>query len=208
VGRSGLLRLTGVGEVTPVLLQPVRYFYNRFVRHWPDLEGWFAEPLLVRLDLHDRDYWQSGKRKGPSHEAGTYLAYLSLVHRLPLDADWLLSRNFDGMFHPQVAAGLGLDLLIAYSKRLDLLSALLSAVERLRAKDADEPETGRSVRSEQAPRVWRVSDRLSEADLCSLASGYLAGSTARELAERFKISKSSVKRLLRERGIRRTAFVA
>lgn len=100
------------------------------------------------------------------------------------------------------------DLLIAYSKRLDLLSALVSAVERLRANDADEPETRRSVRSEQAPRVWRVSDRLSEADLCSLVSGYLAGITARALAERFKISKSSVKRLLRERGIRRTAFVA
>ncbi|MGH3808287.1 MAG: hypothetical protein ACRDRU_17020 [Pseudonocardiaceae bacterium] len=52
------------------------------------------------------------------------------------------------------------------------------------------------------------SDRLSEADLCSLVSGYLVGLTARELAERFKISKSSVKRLLRERGIRRTAFIA
>ena len=34
------------------------------------------------------------------------------------------------------------DLLTAYSKRLDLLSALVSAVERLRANDADEPETG------------------------------------------------------------------
>ena len=100
------------------------------------------------------------------------------------------------------------DLLTAYSKRLDLLSALVSAVERLRAKDADEPETGRSVRCEQAPRVWRVSDRLSEAELHSLVSHYLAGITARELAEQFKISKSSVKRLLRERGIRRTAFIA
>jgi DNA-directed RNA polymerase specialized sigma24 family protein len=100
------------------------------------------------------------------------------------------------------------DLLTAYSKRLDLLSALVSVVKRLRAKDADEPETGRSVRSEQAPRVWRVSDRLSEADLCSLVSHYLAGITAHELAEQFKISKSSVKRLLRERGIRRTAFIA
>lgn len=48
------------------------------------------------------------------------------------------------------------DLLIAYSKRLDLLSALVSAVKRLRAKDADESETGRNVRSKQAPRVWRV----------------------------------------------------
>jgi DNA-directed RNA polymerase specialized sigma24 family protein len=100
------------------------------------------------------------------------------------------------------------NLLIAYSKRLDLVSELVSAVERLRAKDADEPETGRSVRSEQAPCVWRVSDRLSEAELHSLVSHYLAGITARELAEQFKISKSSVKRLLRERGIRRTAFIA
>jgi hypothetical protein len=78
-------------------------------------------------------------------------------------------------------------------------------VEHLRAKDAAEPETGYSVRSEQAPRVWRVSDRLSEADLCRLVCCYRAGTTARELAEQFNISKSSVKRLLRERGVRRTA---
>ena len=95
---------------TPSSIKSRRYFYNRFVRHWPDLEDWFAAPLLVRLDLHDRDQWQTGKRKGPSHEAGTYLTYLSLVHGLPMDADWLLSRNFDSMFHPRVAAGLGLDL--------------------------------------------------------------------------------------------------
>ena len=28
-----------------------RWFYNRFVARWPDLDAWFAEPLLVRLDL-------------------------------------------------------------------------------------------------------------------------------------------------------------
>jgi DNA-binding transcriptional regulator LsrR (DeoR family) len=56
--------------------------------------------------------------------------------------------------------------------------------------------------------VWRVSDRLSEADLYGLVCGYRAGTTARELAEQFNISKSSVKRLLRERGVRRTTFVA
>jgi hypothetical protein len=95
---------------TPSSIKSRRYFYNRFVRHWPNLEDWFAAPLLVRLDLHDRDQWQTGKRMGPSHEAGTYLTYLSLVHGLPMEADWLLSRNFDSMFHPRVAAGLGLDL--------------------------------------------------------------------------------------------------
>jgi hypothetical protein len=96
------------------------------------------------------------------------------------------------------------DLLIAYSKRLDLVSELVNAAGSLRAKEAQQPETARSVRSGQAPRVWRVSDRLSEADLCSLVCGYRTGTTARELAEQFNISKSSVKRLLRERSIRRS----
>lgn len=100
-----------------------------------------------------------------------------------------------------------MDLLIAYSKRLDLLSELVGAVERVRVEDGERPETGRSVRSGQAPRVWRVSDRLDEADLCNLVSGYRAGTTARELAEQFNISKSSVKRLLREHGIRRACRV-
>jgi hypothetical protein len=95
------------------------------------------------------------------------------------------------------------DRLIAYSKRLDRVSELVSAVERVRVGDGQKPGAGRSVRSVQAPRVWRISDRLDEADLRSLVSGYSAGRTARELAEHFKISKSSVKRLLRERGIRR-----
>jgi hypothetical protein len=94
-----------VFDGSPASVRSRRYFYDRFVRHWPDLEDWFAEPLLVRLDLHDRDCWQSGKRKGPSHEAGTYLAYLSLTHRMPMDVDWLFSRNFDSMFRPQVAVG-------------------------------------------------------------------------------------------------------
>lgn len=86
-----------------------RYYYNRFLKHWPDLEDWFAEPLLVRLDLHERDQWQSGKRTGTSQDAGPYLTYLSLVHGHGLDADFVLSRNFDSMLHPNIAAGLGLD---------------------------------------------------------------------------------------------------
>ncbi len=97
-----------------------------------------------------------------------------------------------------------MDLLIAYSKRLDLVSELVNAAGSLRAKEAQQPETARSVRSGQAPRVWRVSDRLSEADPCSLVSGYRAGTTARELAEQFNISKSSVKRRLRQRDARRS----
>ncbi|MEV0623011.1 hypothetical protein AB0I81_57505 [Nonomuraea sp. NPDC050404] len=77
-----------------------RYFYDRFVKHWPDLEEWFEAPLLARLDL-SQDGAQSlspgGKRTGPAYDAGSYLTYLALVHRMPMDADWVLSRNFDSV---------------------------------------------------------------------------------------------------------------
>ena len=33
------------------MIKSRRYFYNRFLKHWPDLEEWFAAPLLARLDL-------------------------------------------------------------------------------------------------------------------------------------------------------------
>ncbi|MFJ9150268.1 hypothetical protein ACIRP7_19740 [Streptomyces sp. NPDC102270] len=58
----------------PASIKSRRYFHNRFLKHWPVLEDWFAEPLLVRLDLHGRDPHEPGKRIGPSHEAGPYLA--------------------------------------------------------------------------------------------------------------------------------------
>jgi Helix-turn-helix domain of resolvase len=92
------------------------------------------------------------------------------------------------------------DLLRAYSKHSDLLFELVSKVDRLQVKDARTADADRSVCSEQAPRVWRISDRLTEADIDSIVSSYRAGTTARELAELYKISKSSVKQILRERG--------
>ncbi|MGH3837476.1 MAG: helix-turn-helix domain-containing protein [Pseudonocardiaceae bacterium] len=55
---------------------------------------------------------------------------------------------------------------------------------------------------------WRISDRLTKADIHSIASSYRAGTTARKLAEQLKISKSSVKQILRDRGIRRTSPAA
>jgi len=96
-----------------------RYFYNRFVSRWPDLEEWFTAPLLTRLDVHDDGtplLAPCGKRTGPSFDAGSYLVYLSMAHRMPLDADWVLSRNFDSLLNPLVAPALGVD--------LDLVEAL------------------------------------------------------------------------------------
>ncbi|MFG2007299.1 hypothetical protein ACGFNU_49935 [Spirillospora sp. NPDC048911] len=94
----------------PKSIKSRRYFYDRFLKHWPDLEAWFAEPLLVRLDLHDRVVHEPGKRVGPSQDTGPYIVYLSLAHGIPLDAAYVLSRNFNSLFNPNVAAGLGLDM--------------------------------------------------------------------------------------------------
>jgi DNA-directed RNA polymerase specialized sigma24 family protein len=99
------------------------------------------------------------------------------------------------------------DLLRAYSKRSDLVFELVNALEDLRAKNDHEPERA-SVQSEQAPHVWRISDRLAETDIQRLITRYQAGTTSRELAEQFGISQSSVKLLLRNRGIRRTTPAA
>lgn len=107
----------------PKSVKSRRYFYDRFLKHWPDLEDWFAEPLLVRLDLHDRVVHEPGKRLGPSHEAGPYLVYMSLVHGMPLDAGFVLSRNFDSLFNPKVAAGLGVDMAL-FERHIERIAEL------------------------------------------------------------------------------------
>lgn len=61
----------------------------------------------------------------------------------------------------------------------------------------------RSVHSGRQMRTWRVTDRLSDTDVSRLASEYRDGATARQLAEQFAIGMTSVKRLLRERRVRR-----
>ena len=119
-----------------------RLFYNRFVAGWPELPAWFDEPLLVRLGLQDRALRETGKRAGPSSDAGSYISYLSLVRGVRLDADYVLSRNWESLFHPRVAPALGvdLDLLDAHTARMRQLgyraggasrSALTWALARL-----------------------------------------------------------------------------
>ncbi|MDQ3886570.1 MAG: hypothetical protein M3308_06070, partial [Actinomycetota bacterium] len=55
-----------------------------------------------------------------------------------------------------------------------------------------------SVRSERSTRVWKVSHRLTEEDVQLLIKEYHAGALRQELADRYKISVSSVGRLLRK----------
>jgi hypothetical protein len=92
------------------------------------------------------------------------------------------------------------DLMGPYLNRRDLADALVSAVRQLRQAQAQTGEPAFSVRSTQTSSQWRVGDRLSEADTERLIAAFTAGTSKRKLAERYGISNSSVKRLVRRHG--------
>jgi hypothetical protein len=53
-------------------------------------------------------------------------------------------------------------------------------------------------------RPWSVRERLDEGDITELITAYRNGATAASLATTHSVSLSSVKRLLRTAGVRRT----
>lgn len=87
----------------------------------------------------------------------------------------------------------------AYSNRRGFADALVSAVTQLRQAQEQTSVTAFSVRSTQTSSRWRVGDRLSDADQGRLIAAFTAG-TKRKLAERYGISESSVRRLIRQYG--------
>jgi hypothetical protein len=95
------------------------------------------------------------------------------------------------------------DLLLSYSKRPDIADDLAAVLDKLDRAKRDQSAKPMSVKSEKPPTVRRVSDRLSEADIQRLIARYRQGATGRELAVEFKLGLTSVKLLLRERGVRR-----
>jgi DNA-directed RNA polymerase specialized sigma24 family protein len=89
-----------------------------------------------------------------------------------------------------------------YSNNPTLLDDLRYAREVvLSQNEDDEPELGRQRRA--SGRRWAMAHRLTAEDVRAVVSGYRAGRTARELAERFSVSESSVKRLVRRAGCRK-----
>jgi FixJ family two-component response regulator len=89
----------------------------------------------------------------------------------------------------------------SYLNHQDLADALASAVRQLRQAQGRGDEPAHSVRSSpSSTRQWQVDDRLSEADQERLIADFVAGTSKRKLAERYGISESSVKRLVREHG--------
>ena len=52
---------------------------------------------------------------------------------------------------------------------------------------------------------WSIHDRFSAEDLQAVIDLYISGATSAQVAQRFSISVSSVKRVLRDHGIRKRA---
>jgi len=96
------------------------------------------------------------------------------------------------------------ELLRRYSNREDLLKPLVNVMNRISSEPAAQQEQVQLPSADGPnPRAWHVGDRLSPADIKTLVRSFLAGTTIRVLAERYRISTTSVKRLLREHGARK-----
>ena len=107
---------------------------------------------------------------------------------------------------PQVRPRLPtVELLRRYSNRDDLLKPLVSVMERVHEETPATPHEAPPLASDYRPGPPRrqVSERLTAEDIKTLVSAYLAGSTIRELAERYGLGTTSVKRLLRQHGARK-----
>lgn len=95
-----------------------------------------------------------------------------------------------------------MEVVTRYSNNPTLLDDLRNARETvLDPVGEDEPELGGEHRANG--QRWALAHRLTAEDVWAVVNGYHAGRTARELAERFSVSESSVKRLVRWAGCRK-----
>jgi hypothetical protein len=101
------------------------------------------------------------------------------------------------------------DLIGRYSNHLTLLRELERVCRDLGKAVADPVEVLVSVCSDRVPgrEPRAVVDRLGESGVEVLVDRFVGGATARELAAEWGVSLSSVKRILRGRGVRRRGGV-
>lgn len=71
------------------------------------------------------------------------------------------------------------------------------------AEPSDTADRDRSSVQGSNVAPWRISDRFAAHDLDALADAYRSGMTSAALAKRYGMGLTSVKRLLRERGVRK-----
>jgi hypothetical protein len=90
-----------------------------------------------------------------------------------------------------------------YSNHADLHERLAQAAQRALSTNQDQEVPDACIVRGRATGVWRVHDRLSERDVIEIIEQFRAGKPKHSLADQFGISLSSVKLLLRQRGVRR-----
>src|SRR4051812_18141548 len=98
------------------------------------------------------------------------------------------------------AGALGcVDLVGAYSNRQDLLNDLVTASRVIKEASGGAPERESVQTPPSSPNVRpRLSERLTPEDIQTLVALFATGTTKAQLEERFGISRSSVKRILRQ----------
>jgi integrase len=80
---------------------------RRFIRGWPDLNDWFAAPLVERVGRLCGEHRQSLSHR-ISYQARGYLLFLGLRGDARFDYDWLLGVG--QLFVPGLARQMGIDL--------------------------------------------------------------------------------------------------
>jgi hypothetical protein len=95
------------------------------------------------------------------------------------------------------------ELVRRYCNRPDLQERLAAIQPGASQRRGPETDSDALTVSGRVPDAWRVRDRLTEADVQSLISEFLTGTPKRVLAERYVVSFSTVKRILRKHGVRR-----
>jgi transcriptional regulator of aromatic amino acid metabolism len=96
------------------------------------------------------------------------------------------------------------ELVRRYSNRADLLERLAETRSRVRQRGGEDSDSHQITVSGRTSGVWRVRDRLTDDDVHVLIADFLAGTSKRELADRYEVSFSTVKNILRKLGVRRT----
>jgi DNA invertase Pin-like site-specific DNA recombinase len=94
------------------------------------------------------------------------------------------------------------ELVRRYSNRADLQERLAQAY--LRASERGQAQGDHTITvSGRAPGSWRVRDRLKDEGEQQLIGEFLAGTSKQVLADRYTVSLSTVKRILKKHGVRR-----
>jgi transcriptional regulator of aromatic amino acid metabolism len=89
-----------------------------------------------------------------------------------------------------------------YSNRPELLNPLVRTLDKIHNGTPSDDVDLAVVEGRQA-RVPTVNDRLTPADIQILIDSYMAGATSKKLAEEYGFSGTTIKRILREHGIRK-----